>query len=593
MEFTQLKVNELILNAISRKEFTQMTEIQEKVVPFAIKGGDLIAQAPTGTGKTLAFTIPILNNIDESSRVCQALVIAPTRELALQITNDINEISFYMDVKAVTLYGGELIDKQITALRRKPQIIVATPGRLIDHIERKTVNLDNVKMVVLDEADEMLNMGFREDIDAILNNINDHQTMLFSATFSQEIEDIARKFMKNPSKIAVNHGSLTVERIDQKYVVCQEKDKVEVIARLIEINEYKIVMIFCNTKKSVDEVTSALLTRGFLTEALHGDMKQMQRDRVMARFREGTINVLVASDVAARGLDVENVDVVFNYDLPTDEEYYVHRIGRTGRASKDGLSVSLITPKEKWRLRSIISYAKTKIDEIKIPSLDKIIKLRTKRLLTRALELANENNNFEDVDYETNKYLSIIDKQISKFEDAPKDSLIKGLLSIIINADSRNSEIEEIKEEVENRKSKYSNDGVRMFITLGKRDDIRVYTITDMLVKNTSLSNAQINAVSICDNFSFFEIPKEFVDEVLSLSDEIRYKGRRLRIEITKNPIKQEKPKKERSRSRSRDLKDNQDNRVINGRSELNRRSRSSKLKKESRKSKKDSKSKK
>lgn len=593
MDFTQLKVNELILNAISRKEFTQMTEIQEKVVPFAMKGGDLIAQAPTGTGKTLAFTIPILNSIDESSRVCQALVIAPTRELALQITNDINEISFYMDVKAVTLYGGELIDKQITALRRKPQIIVATPGRLIDHIERKTVNLDNVKMVVLDEADEMLNMGFREDIDAILNNINDHQTMLFSATFSQEIEDIARKFMKNPSKIAVNHGSLTVERIDQKYVVCQEKDKVEVIARLIEINEYKIVMIFCNTKKSVDEVTSALLTRGFLTEALHGDMKQMQRDRVMARFREGTINVLVASDVAARGLDVENVDVVFNYDLPTDEEYYVHRIGRTGRASKDGLSVSLITPKEKWRLRSIISYAKTKIDEIKIPSLDKIIKLRTKRLLTRALELANENNNFEDVDYETNKYLSIIDKQISKFEDAPKDSLIKGLLSIIINADSRNSEIEEIKEEVENRKSKYSNDGVRMFITLGKRDDIRVYTITDMLVKNTSLSNAQINAVSICDNFSFFEIPKEFVDEVLSLSDEIRYKGRRLRIEITKNPIKQEKPKKERSRSRSRDLKDNQDNRVINGRSELNRRSRSSKLKKESKKSKKDSKFKK
>ena len=588
MEFSQLKINELILNAISRKEFTKMTEIQEKVVPYAIKGGDLIAQAPTGTGKTLAFTIPILNSIDESSRVCQALVIAPTRELAVQITNDINEISYYMDVKAVTLYGGELIDKQITALRRKPQIIVATPGRLIDHIERKTVNLDNVKMVILDEADEMLNMGFREDIDAILNNIGEHQTMLFSATFSPEIEEIARKFMKNPNKIAVNHGSLTVERIDQKYVVCQEKDKVEVIARLIESNEYKIVMIFCNTKKAVDEVTSALLTRGFLTEALHGDMKQMQRDRVMARFREGTINVLVASDVAARGLDIENVDVVFNYDLPTDEEYYVHRIGRTGRASKDGLSVSLITPKEKWRLRSIISYAKTKIDEIKIPTLDKIIKLRTNRLLTRALELANENNNFEDVDYETNKFLSIIDKQISKFEDAPKDSLIKGLLSIIINADSRNSEIEEIKEEVDNRKSKYSNDGVRMFITLGKRDDIRVYTITDMLVKNTSLSNAQINAVSICDNFSFFEIPKEFVEEVLSLSDEIRYKGRRLRIEITKNPIKQDKPKKERSRGRS--FSSNGDNQVINGRSELNRRSRSSKGNKESKKSKKDSK---
>ena len=424
MEFKDLQINEQILNGIARKEFTTLTEIQEKVIPFALSGKDLLGQAPTGTGKTLAFTIPILDKIDEEKRVCQALIIAPTRELAMQITSDINEISYYMNVKAVTLYGGELIDKQITALRRKPQVIVATPGRLLDHVNRGTVSLDNVKIVVLDEADEMLDMGFREDINAILDKVPEHQTMLFSATFSNDIEEIAYKYMNDPKKIAVNHGSLTVERIDQKYILCAEKDKIEVISRIIEVREFKIVMIFCNTKKSVDEVTSALLTRGFLAEALHGDMKQMQRDRVMARFREGTINVLVASDVAARGLDIENVDVVFNYDLPTDEEYYVHRIGRTGRASKDGLSISLITPKEKWRLYSIIRYAKTKIEQIQVPSLDKVIKLRTKRLLSRALEIASLNNNFEDVDYESNKYMSIIEKQIEKFEDAPKDLLI-------------------------------------------------------------------------------------------------------------------------------------------------------------------------
>lgn len=579
MEFKDLQINEQILNGIARKEFTTLTEIQEKVIPFALSGKDLLGQAPTGTGKTLAFTIPILDKIDEEKRVCQALIIAPTRELAMQITSDINEISYYMNVKAVTLYGGELIDKQITALRRKPQVIVATPGRLLDHVNRGTVSLDNVKIVVLDEADEMLDMGFREDINAILDKVPEHQTMLFSATFSNDIEEIAYKYMNDPKKIAVNHGSLTVERIDQKYILCAEKDKIEVISRIIEVREFKIVMIFCNTKKSVDEVTSALLTRGFLAEALHGDMKQMQRDRVMARFREGTINVLVASDVAARGLDIENVDVVFNYDLPTDEEYYVHRIGRTGRASKDGLSISLITPKEKWRLYSIIRYAKTKIEQIQVPSLDKVIKLRTKRLLSRALEIASLNNNFEDVDYESNKYMSIIEKQIEKFEDAPKDLLIKGFLSIIINADGKNNEIEEAKEEVNSRLAKNSQGGVRMFITLGKRDNIRIYTITDMLVKNTSLSNAEINNVSLCDNFSFFEVPSEHVDEVLSLSDEIRYKGRRLRIEVTKNP--KIKPEKERSRKRKDIFEENY---IVNGRDAVNRKTRSKEKEKRSKK---------
>lgn len=261
----------------------------------------------------------------------------------------------------------------------------------------------------------------------------------------------------------------------------------------------------------------------------------MQRDRVMARFREGTINVLVASDVAARGLDVDGVDVVFNYDLPTDDEYYIHRIGRTGRANKEGVAISLVSRQDYSRLHEIERYTKAVIAKGTIPTLDKIIKIRTNRLLERARELSTSSD-LEDTNYDNNRFLSIIDKQLNKFEDLDKDLLIKGLLSIMINADNRNTDIEEVQEEIENRKARRSHGGARMFISLGRKDDIKVYTITDMLVKNTSLTNAEINDICICETFSFFEIPQAAVKEVLSLSGEIRYKGRKLSIEESTNP---------------------------------------------------------
>ena len=533
MEFKDLQIKEEIKKAIGDLGFTELTEIQEKVIPIALDYRDLIGQAPTGTGKTLGFAIPILNMISEDSRDIEAVIMAPTRELALQITSDINDAGRYLKkINAVTIYGGELIDKQINALRKHPQIIVATPGRLLDHLRRKTLSLKNAKVVVLDEADEMLNMGFLDDIKEVLSQTNDfHVSMLFSATFSPEIEEIAKTFMRNPQKIRINHGSLTVKQIEQKYIYCKEEDKIEVASRIIEINDYKLVMIFCNTKKAVDDVTSLLLQRGFLAEALHGDMKQMQRDRVMARFREGLLNILVASDVAARGLDIDDVDVVFNYDLPTDDEYYVHRIGRTGRAKKAGVAISLVSRGELRRLHEIERFAKTEISKLDIPSLDKIVKIRTKRILDRASTIACSTD-LDDISYEDNRFLSIIDKQVSKYGDIDKDAMIKGLLSIIINADTRNSDIEEIREEVDARRSKRSHGGTRIYISMGRKDDIRVFTITDMLVKNTSLSNKDINNVAIYDNFSFFEVPKEYVKEVTLLNKELRYKGRRLTIEV-------------------------------------------------------------
>ena len=516
-------------------DYQEMTEVQEKVIPVALDDKDVIAQAPTGTGKTIAFAIPILEKIDASLDKVQALVISPTRELAVQIAKEINTVSKCLDdVNALAVYGGEIIDKQIYNLKKRPKIIVATPGRLMDHLERRTIRLNDVKMVVLDEADEMLNMGFIEDITSILERILcEHQTMLFSATISKDIEKIANQFLVNPTSIKISKNRLTVDLIEQRYIDVKEKDKIEVISRILDINDYKLVMIFCNTKKSVDDVTSALLMRGTLVEALHGDMKQMQRDRVMSRFRNGQINVLVASDVAARGLDIDDVDVVFNYDVPTDEEYYVHRIGRTGRAKKTGLSITLVTRQEKSKLRSIMSYTKSSIEQMMIPSLEKVMKVRVKKIMLEAITSLENDNNL------INNY---INKEMSKIDGVDKDQLIKGLIALQLLDKNQNQEVEEVKEEIEDRKKKRSKKVVRIFANVGKKDNFKVYTLTDLLTKKTDMTNAEIDNVEIHDNFSFFEIPEDFVKDLTN--SPMDYKGRKITFEVAKAKEKSSEEKK-------------------------------------------------
>lgn len=550
MQFTELNINPLIIDGIKKMEFEELTDIQEKVIPIAIQGSDIIGQAPTGTGKTLAFAIPILNNVDENSSKVQAIIIAPTRELAVQITNEINEVAYYLKgVKALAIYGGESIEKQITALKKRPQIIVATPGRLMDHMRRATIRLNKVNIVALDEADEMLNMGFREDIESILEEVeNEHQTMLFSATFSAEIEEIAKRFMNNATKVKVNQKALTVSLVEQFYIDVYQKDKVEVISRIIDINEYKLSMVFCNTKKAVDEVTSELLTRGFMAEALHGDMKQMQRDRVMDRFRKGTINILVASDVAARGLDIDDVEAVFNYDLPTDEEYYVHRIGRTGRAKRTGVSISLVTRDDRGLLRSILRYSKAEINKMEVPSLDKVIKVRTKRILQRAFDASTE----------ISKYDTVIQKELNKIDEFDKDILIKGLTNLLINAGEKNSEIEEVKEEIQSRRNRYASGDVRFFTNVGRKDNIKVYNLTDLLCKKTTLNNAQINAVELHEHYSFFEIPESYVAEVLGISENVKLNGRAISFEVA-NAKKGSKKDSKKGSSKKSDYKKSSD----------------------------------
>ena len=557
MNFNELYVNSLILEGIERMGFDQMTEIQEKVIPDALEGKDIIGQAPTGTGKTLAYAIPILDCISLKNLKIQAIIVAPTRELAVQISKEINELAYFMDKNiSLPIYGGESIARQITALKKKPRVIVATPGRLIDHMERGTIKLDGVKIVTLDEADEMLNMGFKEDMDQILDGVTSrHQTMLYSATFSPEIERIARSYMKDAIKIRVQQKGLTVSLIDQYYVDVRSKDKVEVISRLIEMNEFKLSMVFCNTKKGVDDVTSGLLTRGFMAEALHGDMKQMQRDRVMERFRSGTINVLVASDVAARGLDIDDVDAVFNYDVPTDEEYYVHRIGRTGRAKRRGIAISLVSRSEKFLLKRISLYIKTDIEKMKVPTLDSVIRVRTKRILQNAI----------DSSYEVTKYDDIIKKQLDKVNEVDKDLMIRGLINLLINSSETNQEIEDVKEEIESRKTRYMHNDVRCFINAGKLDKIKVYDIADVLCEHTSLSNAEINAIDLHDHYSFFEVPKEYIDEVLSLSNCIKINGRYVSIEVA-NPRRNDNKGKQDNKKSANKKSDNRksDNKKAN-----------------------------
>ncbi len=538
--FTSLPIDENLIKATLRCGYEEMTDVQEQVIPVALEGHDVLAQAPTGTGKTCAYGLPILENLNLKSNNVQVLILAPTRELALQISEDLREYSYYKEgVRIVTLYGGEYIEKQITSLKKKPQIVVATPGRLMDHMERRTVRLDNVSTVVLDEADEMLNMGFREDIDTILSQINenDHQTMLFSATFSPEIEAITKEYLRKPKVIKISRKELTLSNITQNYLTVREQDKVEVISRIIDINSYDLVMIFCNTKKTVDEVTSGLLQRGFVTEALHGDMKQLQRERVMARFKNKQVNILVASDVAARGLDVNDVDVVFNYDLPQEDEYYVHRIGRTGRAKREGVAISLISGKEIYRLKSIMRYTKAEIKPIEIPNLNKVIKSRVERIIKGAKAETSKNIN--------NKYFKVIRNAIYELacEDISAEEIITGLILQQMNIE-QDEEVVEVTNALEKTVNSRKKDIIRFFINIGKKDKIKVYNLTDMIVKRTRLSNADINNVDIHDEFSFFEVPRIYENEIYAAFSRKEKGGRKIIVEESRPKEKTGKGKK-------------------------------------------------
>ncbi|MFA6492395.1 MAG: DEAD/DEAH box helicase [Candidatus Babeliales bacterium] len=394
LKFEELGLSKEVLHAIADLGFEEASSIQSEAIPIVMEGRDIVGQAMTGSGKTAAFGIPIIEKVDPKNRVPQALVLCPTRELAIQVAGEINKLSKYkLQLPALPIYGGQPIDRQIHALRRGTKIIVATPGRLCDHLQRNTISLKAVKMLVLDEADEMLDMGFRDDIEAILKRTpSTRQTLLFSATMAAPILQIARTYQKDPHIIRVAHEKVTVPAIEQVYYEIESFKKTDLFTRLIDINNPKRVIVFCNTKRRVDDLASDLRARGYSADGIHGDMTQQKRNRVMDHFRKGTTDILIATDVAARGIDVSDVDIVFNFEIPQDEESYVHRIGRTGRAGKAGKAFSLVSGHEIYRFRAIMRYTQVTITRLPIPSFKEIEEVRMNKTLDVVRSAIQEKN---------------------------------------------------------------------------------------------------------------------------------------------------------------------------------------------------------
>lgn len=391
--FQDLGLSPAMMKSIKKMGFEEATPIQAQTIPLSLENKDLIGQAQTGTGKTAAFGIPLIEKVDKDLDAIQGIVVAPTRELAIQVSEELYKIGYGKRVRVLPIYGGQDINRQIRALKKNPHIIVGTPGRLIDHINRKTMRLDSVHTAILDEADEMLNMGFIEDIEAILAQIpTERQTLLFSATMPAPIQKIAETFMKDPQIVRVKTKEVTVSSIEQFYVEVQERNKFDVLTRLLDIQSPELAIVFGRTKRRVDELSEALNLRGYMAEGIHGDLSQAKRLSVLKKFKEGNIDVLVATDVAARGLDISGVTHVYNFDIPQDPESYVHRIGRTGRAGKTGMALTFVTHREKSYLGVVERTTKRKMEKLVPPTLDQALEGQQKAVVEKILQTIEANN---------------------------------------------------------------------------------------------------------------------------------------------------------------------------------------------------------
>ncbi len=561
--FTETNLSPDLLKAIGELGFTSPTEIQKQTIPFISSDiRDLIAFSHTGTGKTAAFFLPILDMIDDGSRKIQLLVLCPTRELCLQITKDIKNYSKYMqNIKTTAVYGGSSITDQIRSLREKPQIIVGTPGRVIDLINRKALDFSEIHWLVLDEADEMLSMGFKDDLETILRETPEtKQTLLFSATMNKEVERISKNYLTNPHRISVGSINEVKKNIKHEYYVVGYRHKKEALKRLIDANPNQYSIIFCRTRMETQEVADFLMQNGYAADALHGDLSQAQRDTVMKKFRLKNIDILVATDVAARGLDVNSLTHVIHYSLPDDPEVFVHRSGRTGRAGKDGISMALIKPEESRKLKQIKSSTKIDIQEKKIPTGDAIIKAQVGGVFEK---LFTEHENVFDFD----------DELIPDLSAFSKEELVHQLLQLQLrdlalyykdkndladqkfNTDEgresrrdrgrdrdgrgrdrdRGDRREGGRGESRERKPRRnSGDMTRFFFNLGKRDNLKKMDMLEILNKATSKSKKRpdIGDIEILEKFSFFEVEKSFKDEVLRGLQTQKFKGKEMRAEV-------------------------------------------------------------
>ncbi len=517
--FRVLGLTEETLEALEKKGFEEPSPIQAKTIPLMLSSDkDIVGQAQTGTGKTAAFGLPIIEQITPGNGVVQALVLAPTRELAIQVAEEMSSFRGKRRISILPIYGGQSIEGQLNRLRRGVEIVVGTPGRIIDHLNRGTLKLDQLTHVVLDEADEMLNMGFIEDIEMILGQANENRkVMLFSATMPSRILSLAKNYMKEYEVIRVAAKQLTVDLTEQIYFEVHASDKLEALCRIIDIEKDFYALVFCRTKLDVDALNNKLSDRGYDVAALHGDISQFQRERILNQFKKRRTSILVATDVAARGIDVNELSHVINYSIPQDPESYVHRIGRTGRAGKQGTAITFVTPSEYRKLLQIQRVAKTEIRKEKLPKVKELIRLKRMRIVEEIAEIIS-NEKFND-------NLEVANELLEQYKP---DEVIASLLAHAYKDDFSPEKYPEINEPrrgrdrdrfSDNRRREFSPDTkgtTRLFIALGRKDEMTPKLLVNHIEKKAGVSARLIRGVQIYDNFSFANVPFEEAEQIIS-----------------------------------------------------------------------------
>ena len=535
-EFTKLNISNQVIEALDKIDIKIPTPIQEKSIPFLLEGKDVIGQAQTGTGKTFAYSIPLIESIDEYSKDVEALVLCPTRELSLQVSKEIDKLASNLKkLKVVTIYGGESYEKQFKALKTKPQIVIGTPGRIIDQMNRGNVSFNKIKYLVLDEADEMLKMGFQEDLETILKTMpTERQTALFSATLPPFIKNVAKKYMINPEFVKIENKTLTVDAIDQKIYYCKKDQKKDLLVRLLDYYQFKSVMIFSNTKAMVDELVLFLQNQGFSADGLHGDLKQASRDRVMQSFRTQSVDILIATDVAARGIDIDGIECVVNFDIPNENEIYVHRIGRTARAGATGTAITLATTRSKNRVFELESYIKRKIEVMPVPTVKEINTHRQKNMYLSIVEGMEKN-------VDNHKYDNLITK-LSRMNSDPVPLLVT--LFDMLDKDSQREypEIETVSlkpgKEASKKGGKTPAKGFSQAkkvsvieLNVGEMDKVRPNQLVVFLHDNLKIHREHFGKIVIRRKFTYVEINSDALRFLKDLGKK-KFNGRTLSYKL-------------------------------------------------------------
>ncbi len=516
--FAALGLSSRVLKAIEEMGFEEPSPIQERTIPAAMEGRDVIGRAQTGTGKTAAFGIPIVERLDRTIGV-QALVITPTRELALQVSQEIARIGKFRGVKTLPVYGGQPYDRQIRSLRMGVPIVIGTPGRLLDHLGRGTLDLSRLRTLVLDEADEMLDMGFIEDIEKIMSSAPpERQTMLFSATFPPEIERLSRRYLRDPARIAIAPEQVTVPQTEQLFYEVRGHDRIEALSRVLDMESVERGIIFCRTKKEVDELAEGLRARGYLAAGIHGDLTQRERERVLGRFRQGDVELLVATDVAARGLDIEHVSHVINYEIPQDAEAYVHRIGRTGRAGRSGVAITLIEPKEFRQLRDLERGIGQRIQRRELPSLDDLWDKRRERVKTELRGVLRSGRPLGELRELVRELLE---------DEAEIDSLDVAAAALHLHV--AGAEAPPIEEDFGDTGAEPGM--VRLFINVGRAQGILPADVVRAVANLSGVAGNVIGVIDIYDRFTFVEVPKTEASRVIHGLQTGQIKGRSVNVE--------------------------------------------------------------